>query len=182
MHRGSALIGGPCSSARGLRRATHRTIGAVTEALEGFSYNVAVARIYEFSNAISDAERGDAGDASLGWARFEALEAVSRLAAPMMPHLAEEMYSRLHPGHGGVVADLPWLEADAALAAADTVTIAVQVSGKLRGTIVVPPNQAQEANVALALAHVNVVPLLDGKAVRKTIYVADRIVNFVISG
>ena len=100
----------------------------------------------------------------------------------MMPHLAEEMYSRLHPGHGGVVADLPWLEADAALAAADTVTIAVQVSGKLRGTIVVPPNQAQEANVALALAHVNVVPLLDGKAVRKTIYVPDRIVNFVISG
>ena len=170
------------AAARGLRRVTHRTIGAVTEALEGFSYNVAVARIYEFSNAISDAERGDAGDASLGWARFEALEAVSRLAAPMMPHLAEEMYSRLYPGHGGVVADLPWLEADAALAAADTVTIAVQVSGKLRGTIVVPPNQPQEANVALALAHVNVVPLLDGKAVRKTIYVADRIVNFVISG
>src|SRR5690348_14820467 len=68
------------AAARALRRATHRAIGAVSEALDSFAFNVAVARIYELTNAISDAERGDAADASLAWARFEALEAVARLA------------------------------------------------------------------------------------------------------
>ena len=77
----------------------------------------------------------------LGWrARREAVEMLARLIAPMMPHLAEEMYSRLHPGAARLVAELPWPEADPDLLAAETVTIAVQVMGKLRGTIAVPPD------------------------------------------
>ena len=79
-------------AARKLRQATHRTIASVTEALEGFAFNVAVARIHEFANAIGDAS----GD--LGAARREALEALARLASPMMPHLAEELWSLLRPG------------------------------------------------------------------------------------
>ena len=80
-----------------LRRVTHRTIAAVTEALESFAFNVAVARLYELANAIADAERaGDAGD--LAAARREAVEMLARLIAPMMPHLAEEVYAVLHPG------------------------------------------------------------------------------------
>ncbi|MCC6720278.1 MAG: leucine--tRNA ligase [Acetobacteraceae bacterium] len=169
-------------AARGLRRATHRAIGAVTEALESFSYNVAVARIYEFSNAIAEAERGDGGDAGLAWARFEALEAVARLVAPMMPHLAEEMYSRLHPGFEGVVADLPWLEADQSLAAAEMVTIAVQILGKLRGTVEVSPGADETSVLAAAAAEPHVERLLEGKRVIKRIYVPGRIVNFVIAG
>ena len=86
------------SAARALRRATHRTIAAVTEALDSFAFNVAVARLYELANAIADAER--AGCAGSGWARREAIEMLARLIAPMMPHLAEEMYRRLHPGGG----------------------------------------------------------------------------------
>ena len=171
------------AAARGLRRATHRTIGAVTEALEGFNYNVAVARIYEFTNAIGEADRAGAeGDASLEWARFEAIEAAARLIGPMMPHLAEEMYERLHPGSATLVADLPWLEADIALAAAESVTIAVQILGKLRGTIEVAPAAEKELVLAAAAAETNVARLLEGKRVVKTIYVPGRIVNFVVAG
>jgi len=169
-------------AARALRRATHRTIGGVTEALDSFAFNVAVARIYEFSNAISDAERGDAVDSSLAWARVEALEAVARLLAPMMPHLAEEMYARLHPGFEGLVADLPWLEADVALAAAESVTIAVQILGKLRGTVVVAPGADEATVLAAAASEPHVARLLEGKRLVKRIYVPGRIVNFVIAG
>ena len=170
------------AAARALRRATHRTIGAVTEALESFAYNVAVARIYEFTNAISEAERGDAGDAGLAWARVEALEAAARLVAPMMPHLAEEMYARLHPGTDQLVADLPWLDADSALAAAETVTIAVQILGKLRGTIEVAPGADAATVLAAAEAEPNVARQLEGKRITKRIHVPGRIVNFVIAG
>ncbi len=164
-----------------LRRITHRTIAAVTEALEGFAFNVAVARLYEFANAIADA-RDDSGgdDAAALWARREALEAIARLAAPMMPHLAEEIWALLRPG-AGLLALMPWPEADASLAAADTLTIAVQVMGKLRGTITVPAGADEAAVLAAAEAEENVARLLAGKTIRKRIHVPGRIVNFVIA-
>ena len=124
---------------RTLRRATHRCIAAMTEALEGFAFNVAVARLYELANAITDAERA-APEAGLAWARREAVEMLARLSSPMMPHLAEEVYARLFPDNGHLVAELAWPEADPALLVAESVTIAVQVMGKLRGTIEVPPD------------------------------------------
>jgi leucyl-tRNA synthetase len=160
-----------------LRRLTHRTIATVTEALESFAFNVAVARLYELANAIADAER--TADTGASTARREAVEVLARLIAPMMPHLAEEMYSRLHPGSATLVAELPWPEASPELLAAETVTIAVQVMGKLRGTIVRPPNSGEAANTAAALQEPNVARALQGKQIRKTIYVPDRIINFV---
>ncbi|HME25704.1 MAG TPA: leucine--tRNA ligase [Acetobacteraceae bacterium] len=166
---------GPSEAARALRRVTHRTIAAVSEALDSFAFNVAVARLYELANAIADA--GNAP--GLGSARHEAVEMLTRLIAPMMPHLAEEAYSRLHSGSTTLVADLPWPEADPKLLATETVTIAVQVMGKLRATIVRPPNCGQEATAAAALAEPNVVRALEGREIRKTIYVPDRIINFV---
>ncbi len=91
---------------RTLRRATHRCIAAVTEALEGFAFNVAVARLYELANAITDAERRvhPAPKPACAWARREAVEMLARLSSPMMPHLAEEVYSRLFPDNGHLVA------------------------------------------------------------------------------
>ncbi len=171
----------PGAGARHLRRVTHRTIAAVTEALETFAFNVAVARLYELANAIGEAERV-ADQPGLDSARHEALNMLSRLISPMMPHLAEELHARLNPGTTALVTDLPWPEADPVLLTAETVTIAVQVMGKLRGTIAVPPDAREEANIAAAKAEANVARALEGKRIIKEIYVPNRIVNFVVAG
>ncbi|MBV8616504.1 MAG: leucine--tRNA ligase [Acetobacteraceae bacterium] len=167
-------------AARALRRATHKTIATVTEALEGFALNVAVARLYELANALGEAER--ASDApGMGWARREAAEMLARLAAPMMPHLAEEIFARLRPDSGRLVAELPWPEAEPSLLVADQVTIAVQVMGKLRGTVAVAPEAPADAVIAAAEAEPNVARALAGKRVVKRIHVPGRIVNFVVA-
>ena len=136
---------GPAAMA--LQRATHRTIAAVTEALEGFAFNVAVARLYEFASAIGEAEKahapggpGEAEATGLAWARQEALRTMALLSAPMMPHLAEEIFARMFPGRELLVAEQAWPVADPALTAAQVVTIAVQVMGRLRGTVELPPD------------------------------------------
>ena len=164
---------------------THRTIAAVTEALETFAFNGAVARIHELANAISDAERADAvvgAEAGLTWARFEALETVAKLIAPMMPHLAEETHARLHPDAAQLVAEQPWPISDPALSAAESVTIAVQVMGKLRGTVEVLAGADEAIVLEAAAAEPNVARALAGKRIVKRIYVPNRIVNFVLSG
>jgi leucyl-tRNA synthetase len=168
-------------AARTLRRATHRAIAAVTEALEGFAFNVAVARLYELANAITEAERAKP-EPGLGWARREAVEMLARLSAPMMPHLAEEVRARLFPGGRALVAELPWPEADPALLAAASLTIAVQVLGKLRGTIEIAPDTPAEAVIAAAEAEPNVAKALEGKRIVKRVHVPGRIVNFVTAG
>jgi leucyl-tRNA synthetase len=160
--------------ARDLRRVTHRTIAAVTEALETFAFNVAVARIHEFANAL------EAAGAQDGAARREALEAMARLIAPMMPHLAEELWSLLRADEKTLVAQLAWLESDASLAAADSVTLAVQVLGKLRATLSVPLGTGEAEVFALAEADENVQRAIDGRPIRKRIHVPGRIVNFVV--
>ncbi len=104
------------------------------------------------------------------------------LIAPMLPHLAEEIFARLFPGSGTLVARLAWPEADPALTAAEIVTIAVQVMGKLRGTIEVPPDSAEASVLAVAEADQNVVRALAGRRVVKRVYVPNRIVNFVVAG
>ena len=172
------------SAARRLRRATHRTIAAVTEALETFAFNSAVARIHELANALSDAEKADAagGEDGLSWARSEGLNAIARLIAPMMPHLAEEIHARLSPGALQLVAEQPWPVSDTALAAAELVTVAIQVMGKLRGTIEVPPGADEATVLATAAAEPNVARALSGKRIVKRVYVPSRVVNFVLAG
>ena len=158
---------------RKLRQTTHRAIAAVTQALETFAFNVAVARIHEFANAIAEAPTEAAG------AKAEALEAIIQLISPMMPHLAEELWSAIHPD-GKLVAELDWPVADPALLKAETVTLAVQVNGKLRSNIEVAVNEAEDAIFAAALAEENVSRAIDGKPIRKRIHVRGRIVNFVV--
>ena len=100
----------------------------------------------------------------------------------MMPHLSEEVYERLSRGGATLVADLPWPEAEPALLVADSVTIAVQVMGKLRATIEVPPDSAEDMVIAAAEADPNVVKALEGKRIVKRVHVPNRIVNFVTAG
>jgi leucyl-tRNA synthetase len=104
----------------------------------------------------------------------------------MMPHLAEEMSARLGgigapAGRGMLVADLPWPQADPALVAVDRVVIAVQVMGKLRGTVEAPPGATADEVIPLAEAEPNVQRVLAGKRIVKRVHVRDRIVNFVIA-
>jgi leucyl-tRNA synthetase len=184
-HRRDGDIPTPASSAaRALRSATHRAIEGVTNALDQFVLNVAVARVHEFANALADGERAALGcdDSSLAWARIEAIDTLVLLIAPMMPHLAEEIHAILQPESSELVAEAAWPVADRDLAAAESVTIAVQIMGKLRGTIEMPPGAEAALVVAAAEAEPNVARLLAGQRIAKRIHVPDRIVNFVLAG
>jgi len=156
-----------------LRRSAHRAIAGVGEDIERFRFNRAVARVYELANAID--ELGPQADAD---ARRESFEILVRLIAPMMPHLAEELWQRL--GHSRLLADTPWPEADPALVREDSVTMAVQVNGKLRATISLPRDSAREAAEAAALADEHVRRAMAGKPARKVIVVPNRIINVVV--
>jgi leucyl-tRNA synthetase len=158
-----------------LRQTAHRTIAAVTDAIEGFRFNGAVAKCYELVNAIAKAK--GANDQALMFARGEALAILAQLIAPFMPHLAEEAWSKL--GLEPFVAVAPWPTPDPKLAAFDTVTLPIQVNGKRRGEISVAKG-APEAEVReKALSDAAIAAFLDGQIVRKVIVVPDRIVNIV---
>jgi leucyl-tRNA synthetase len=154
-----------------LRRATHRAIAAVTEDLEHLRFNRAVAQIYTLANTLGGA--GSAPDI----ARHEALEALVLLIGPMMPHLAESCWYAL--GHETLVVDMPWPKADPDLVRSDTITIAVQVNGKLRGTIETARGADRKLLEEAALALEPVSRALAGKAPRRVIVVPDRVVNVV---
>jgi|CXWL01.1.fsa_nt_gi leucyl-tRNA synthetase len=160
--------------AHALRQLAHRSIIHVTDAIEGFRFNSAVARCYELVNAITKLKGEDA--ASL-CARGEALRILAQLIAPFMPHLAEECWAKL--GFAPFVATAPWPVADPALAASNTVTLPIQVNGKRRGEIVVDKGMPAKDVEAAALANEEVKRFLDGQSVRKIIVVPDRIVNIV---
>jgi leucyl-tRNA synthetase len=155
-----------------LRRAAHRAIAAVTEDLDALRFNRAVARIYELSNAVG------ATPASVdGGTRREALETLALLVGPMMPHLAESCWQAL--GHKTLLIDAPWPKADAALVRSDTITIGVQMNGKLRGELTVARDADSKAVEKAALALESVVRALEGKAPKRVIVVPGRIVNIV---
>jgi leucyl-tRNA synthetase len=154
---------------KALDRKTHQTIAAVASDIEALGFNKAVARIYELTGATEKA----APSAS----RSAAIRALIHLAAPMMPHLAEEAWANM--GGTGLIADAPWPEVDPALLVDDEVTIAIQHMGKLRDTVTAPKGASKEDLEALAMASANLQRSLDGAAVRKVIVVPDRLVNIV---
>ncbi len=165
-------IGDISGAALELRQATHRAIAAVTEDLAHLRFNRAVAQIYTLANAI---QQNAAADPAV---RREALEAIVLLIGPMMPHLAETCWESL--GHKTLLIDTPWPSFIAALTKSDTVTIAVQVNGKLRATRQMPPGMDKGEVERIALAHLPTWQrALDGKAPKKIIVVPNRIVNVV---
>ncbi len=158
-----------------VRGVTHRTIALVGEDLERFHFNKAVARIRELTNSLADLPPDEAG---APWVLREGLETVVRLIGPMLPHLGEELWSLL--GHSQLLIDTPWPAADPALLVEDSVTVAVQVNGKLRGTVDLPKDAPTAVAEAAALAVPAVAALLAGKPPRKVIVVPNRIVNVVV--
>ena len=158
-----------------LRRSTHKTLDSVGRQIEGLRFNVAVAQLYEHSNALA-AALGKSG-AGLDWALREAIEHLVQMIGPMMPHLAEECWARL--GYNTLLADQPWPTAEGALLVDDQVTIAVQVNGKRRDELTVARTAGKDEIEAAALKLEGVVRALEGKPVKKVIVVPQRIVNVV---
>ena len=174
---GSAVAGDLPPEVGDLRRTIHRTIAAVTDDLDKFRFNRAVARIRELTNAIEELPPASfAGPAGAAVLR-EGLEILARLLGPMMPHLAEEMWETL--GGAGLLAEQPWPAADPELVREEQVTIAVQVNGKLRGTLEFPRDSDSGAVEDAALQLPQVARWLEGRPPRKVIVVPNRIVSIV---
>lgn len=158
-----------------IERQTHKAVDAVTRDIDAFHFNKAVARVRELSNAIEGTDTSDDGSA---WAFKFAAKTVVQLIAPMMPHLAEELWQKMDGT--GLVANAAWPTADPALLIEDTVTIAVQVNGKVRGTIDVAKDAAEDSVREQALGVDNVASFIGDKEIRKVIVVPNRIVNIVV--
>ena len=156
-------------------RTMHRTIHQVSDDLEKFGYNRAVARVRELTNALGDLS-GD--DAETAWVRRRTAETIVQLVAPMMPHIAEELWR--HLGHDTLVAETPWPQADTAFLVDETVTVGVQVNGKLRGTVVLAKDSDEAIAREAAMAVPNVAKALTGRTPRKVIVVPNRIINVVV--
>jgi len=153
----------------------HRTIVAVSDDLDKFHFNRAVARIRELTNELEDLSPEEEG---ADWVMRQGLEIAVCLIGPMMPHLAEELWHSL--GHQTLLADTPWPEAEADQLVEKNVTVAVQVNGKLRGTLDLPKDSDDQTAETAALALENVSAAIAGKPIRKVIIVPNRIINVVV--
>ncbi len=162
-------------AATGLRRAAHKTVAGISADIEAFHFNKAVARLYELANTIAAFDEKDDG---AKWALRETLEIFVRLIGPMTPHLAEQLWQEL--GHATLLADAPWPVAEAALLVDDTVTVAVQANGKLRGTVQLAKDAPKDVAERAALELPEIVRALEGKTPKRVIVVPNRIVNVVL--
>ena len=158
-----------------LEKLTHKTVKAVTNSIETWRFNSAVAQIRELSNAISNF-RNTKGEATS--IVLNSYKVLLRLIEPMTPHIAEELWAQL--GNTGFLCDQPWPTYDESLVLDDEINIAVQVNGKLRGKINVPRESTEEAIKALALDLDNVKKQIGKNKIRRVIVVPNRIVNVVI--
>ena len=161
---------------RDLRRSLHQTIKKVGDDIEGFKFNTAIAAMMEFSNTLGstwDAKRIDAQT----W--NDSLRNLALMMSPIAPILAEELWERL--GHPFSVHQQAWPQWDADLAAADMITLVVQVNGRLRDRIEVPADITEQNAKTRALESDRVKAHTEGKTVRRVIYVPGRLVNVVAS-
>ena len=173
-----ARRGGAEGEARELLAKAHWAIDKATRDFErGFQFNTAIAAVMELVNdayRLKDGLYGDpAGDAAV---RFATATAAS-LIFPFAPHLGAEVWERLN---GDRVWEEPWPEADPALLASDTVTLVVQVNGKLRDRIEAAADAPEEELLALARESEKVSRHLDGKEIVKEIVVPGKLVNLVV--
>jgi leucyl-tRNA synthetase len=164
--------------ALGLRKAAHGALDKVSSGIERLHFNVCLAHIREFANALAEILAKDGKPAAdTAWAVREAATILVQLFAPMMPHLAEECWQVL--GQSGLISEANWPQIERDLLVEDTVTLVVQVNGKKRGDVTVP-RVAQNPEIEAAVLALDAVKLaLGDKPVRKIIVVPMRIVNVV---
>jgi leucyl-tRNA synthetase len=163
------------SKAEALIKITHHTIRGITEDIERFRFNRAVAALHSLNNAITAC---DENTPSQNWARRFSVETLARLIAPIAPHIAEEMWH--HLGHDDLLANQPWPEADDAWLVVETIAMPVQINGKLRGTLDLPPDTDKAKVEEEAMKLESVIKHLNGQKPKKIIVVPNRIVNVVV--
>ncbi len=156
-----------------LRQAVHQTLKKVGEDFAQFKYNTLLAALMTLRNTLKTAR--DALEGSAAWE--EALDALLLMLAPIMPFISEELWQARHPGPS--VHLQAWPKFDPALATAETVTLIVQVNGKVRDRVEIPAGTAPEQLQGLAMAQAKVQEALAGMTVRKVIPVGNKLVNIV---
>jgi leucyl-tRNA synthetase len=159
-----------------LRKATHKALHDAAFAVESFRFNVAIARVMELVNATRKAI--DSGPGAADPAVREAVEAIAIMLSLVAPFTAEEMWERL--GHKPAIATAGWPVVDEKLLVADAVEAVIQINGKIKERIEVPPTITDAEIEALALAHPTIAAELNGVAPKKVIARAPKIVNIVI--
>jgi leucyl-tRNA synthetase len=177
LRRAYSLVAGSDSSGRAdpgeLDRRTARLVKRITEDLQAFRFNTALAALMEHTNYLL-AVRGEVGDYE--WA--EALRTFVLVLAPFAPHHAEEMWSLM--GLPYSVHEQTWPVWEEGLIAEEEITLVVQVNGKLRDRIEAPADVSEDIAKELALASAKVRPHVEGREIRKSVYVPGRLVNFVV--
>jgi len=159
-----------------LRRSVHKTIVRVSDGLDKWSYNTSVASLMELLNTVSKYAREGSG--AFRPVFDEAIDTMLLLLAPMAPHVTAEMWEQRHGAASELHAQL-WPVPDAALLIDDTVTMVVQVAGKVRARLEVPPDISEADATTAALADENVQRILLGAAPRRVVAVPPRMVNIV---
>ena len=169
-HEDGALALTETAPAPEMQRVLHQTIAKVGADIEALKFNTAIAQMMVFVNEMNKSE-------SRPRAIFEPFVLV---LSPFAPHIAEELWAKL--GHTDTLAYAPWPTFDPALLVDDTVTLAVQVNGKLRATLEMPRGADQAAVQAAAFADERVARYVTGASIRKVIHVKDKLLNVVVAG
>ena len=159
-----------------LRRVAHSTLAKVTDDIgRRRSFNTAVASVMELLNAIS---KFDSSTLAGRVVAHEALEIAVLCLSPMIPHVTHELWIQL--GHDTALATERWWKPDAEALVQDSIEISVQVNGKMRARVSIPAEADQDAAVKIALGDANVQKFMEGKPVKKAIYVKGKLVNVVV--
>ena len=156
-----------------LRKSLHQTIKKVTNDLQNFRFNTAIAAVMSFRNVLKAEAKASGSEV---WT--ECLEGMLLMLAPIAPHITEELWQKLKPGSGSVHMQ-PWPAFEEELAAKDLITLVVQVNGKVRDRLEIPAGTSKEETEKSALATPKIQSYLDGKQIRKVIVVPERLVNIV---
>jgi leucyl-tRNA synthetase len=149
-------------------RKLHATIRKVGEDIPALGYNTAIAAMMEYVNVLRASERT---------IHHDEVAPLIQLVAPFAPHIAEACWEQL--GYTDSVFDSGWPAYDPALLVADTITIAVQISGKTRGTVQVAAEATQDEVYAAALREPNIAKFVVGEP-KKVIYIPKRLLNIVV--
>ncbi|MFH1017586.1 MAG: leucine--tRNA ligase [Pseudomonadota bacterium] len=177
------------SKASKIHRLTQKTIRTVTECLDRMHFNVAISLIMELLNGVaqeipeiwdlaSEPSKASSLTKAQRWALSESALAAIHLISPFAPHIADELWKRW--GDKRILQTVPWPTFDAEWAKDEKITVVVQVNGKVRGKIEAERGESEERLIELAQKDENVRKHTEGKAVRRTIVVPDKLVNLVV--